>query len=238
MRTVVLVHGAWHGPWCWSSVLAGLDERGIPCSAVELPLVDLLGDADHVTEALREIDGPIVLVGHSYGGAVITAAGGHPAVEQLVYVCAFAPDTGETVFDLAVQGVGGQGVGGDPGQLGGVMVLSDDGASSTLAPDLVAAAIYHDCDAADVERAISLLRAQGSATIATPLPGEPAWKTRPVTYLLCGADRAVPPALQHQMADRIPQVAIVEWPTASHSPFLSRPAEVVDVLAGLADPSA
>ena len=237
MRTVVLVHGAWHGAWCWSSVLAGLDERGIPAVAIELPLADLGSDAQHVGEALAGIDGPVVLVGHSYGGAVITAAGSHPSVAHLVYVCAFAPDTGETVLELAVGGVGGQGVGAEA-ELGAVMVFSDDQTSSTLDPALVGSAIYHDCGPVDVERAIGSLRPQGSATFASPLEGPPAWRSRPATYLLCGEDRAIPPPLQRQMAGRIPDAAIVEWPTSSHSPFLSRPAEVVDVLAALSVSSA
>jgi pimeloyl-ACP methyl ester carboxylesterase len=224
MRTIVLVHGAWHGPWCWSPVLARLDELGIPSVAVELELRDVHRDAEIVTAALDAVGHPVVLVGHSYGGIVITEAGAHPLVERLVYVCAFAPDEGETVLGLALD---------HPVQsdLGAAMVLQPDG-TSTLEPALAADALYGDCSAADVERSLGLLRAQGGDTFTQP-PKAVAWKERPTTYVVCGADRAVAPSLQREMAERIPDAAVVEWPDSSHSPFLSRPAEVAELLASL-----
>src|SRR4249920_292329 len=96
--SVVLVHGAWHGAWCWEPVVDGLCARGIDVVAVDLPghgedrgtLTDLHGDAARVREVLDQLEAPVVLVGHSYGGAVITEAGVHPNVHQLVYVAAFA----------------------------------------------------------------------------------------------------------------------------------------------------
>ena len=103
MTTMVLVHGAFHGSWCFDSLLPELTERGIDTVTVDLPLTSLSADAAVVTEALDGCDGPVVLLGHSYGGAVITVAGTHPAVGQLVYLTAMAPDSGGTASEGPVE---------------------------------------------------------------------------------------------------------------------------------------
>src|SRR5687767_5236401 len=95
-RAVVLVHGAWHGPWCWDKVVALLDEEGVPSVAVELPFTSFADDVAATRGVIQAVDGPVVLCGHSYGGAVITEAGHHPAVEHLVYLTAFALEEGES----------------------------------------------------------------------------------------------------------------------------------------------
>jgi pimeloyl-ACP methyl ester carboxylesterase len=180
-----------------------------------------------VTAALDGLDPGVgvVLVGHSYGGAVVTAAGTHPAVERLAYICAYAPDADETVLGLARDHEA-------QGDLAAAIRIHDDG-TSTLDPDLVAEILYGDCRPADVERALGLLRPQHGTTLSTR-PGVAAWRERPTTYVVCGADRVVPPSHQRAMAARIPDVAVVEWPDSSHSPFLARPAAVAELLAGLA----
>jgi pimeloyl-ACP methyl ester carboxylesterase len=214
-------------------VLAGLDERGVPAVAVDLPghgqstlpLTDLHGDADHVASVLDAVDGPVVLVGHSYGGMVITDAGTRPNVEHLVYVAAYPPDAGETPIGLTLD---------HPVQpdIGAAIRIDEDG-TSTIDPDLAGDLFYGDCKPDDVARAISLLDRQSGTTLAQP-PRHVAWRERPATYVVCGDDHAVPPTLQRKLAERIPGVAVVEWPDSSHSPFLSRPGDVVDLLAGLA----
>lgn len=226
MRTLILVHGAWHGPWCWAPVLARLDDAGVPAVAVELGLRDLHEDAALVRSACDAADGPVALVGHSYGGLVVTEAGVHPAVEHLVYVCAFAVAEGETPIGLVLDHEG------EASDLGPALVLHDDG-TSTLDPALVGDVLYGDCAPADVERARSLLRPQGGQTLSQPVDAV-AWRDRPSTYAVCGADRCVPPSLQRAMAARLPGAAIVEWPGCSHSPFFSRPGEVADLLVGVA----
>lgn len=226
MRTVVLVHGAWHAPWCWAEVLAGLDERGVPAVAVDLPGPDLHADADHVRTVLDGLEG-VVLVGHSYGGAVITDAGTHPAVDRLVYLTAFALDDGETIRSNALPVH-------EMAELSAAVRVLDDG-TAVLDPVAAVPALYADCAEVDVERALSLLRPQAMASF-TQSPRSVAWRRQPTTYAVCGADRGVPPELQRAMARRIPGVALVEWPDASHSPFLSQPGVVVDLLAGLAAP--
>src|SRR5436190_15656651 len=102
--TVVLVHGAWHGAWCWDRVVAGLHDRDVDVLALDLPghgasaepLGDLYGDAAAVHAALDTLDGPAVVCGHSYGGAVMSLGAAHPAVRHLVYLAALMLDVGET----------------------------------------------------------------------------------------------------------------------------------------------
>src|SRR6185369_14343612 len=95
---VVLVHGAWHGAWCWGPAIAALAAAGVTALAVDLPGH---GDAAHVSSVLDSLDGPVVLAGHAYGGAVITEAGSHPAVAHLVYLSGMALDDGESCSDVA-----------------------------------------------------------------------------------------------------------------------------------------
>jgi len=223
VRTVALVHGAWHGPWCWAPVLAGLDEVGVPAVAVELAGPDLHADADAVRAALDELQ-DVVLVGHSYGGAVITDAGTHPSVAHLVYVAAFAPDADEAVSAVPLEG-------GEASEVPRAMCFGDDG-TTTLDLGVAPEVFYGDCDALDVERALGLLRPQHLDTFRQA-PRAVAWRQRPSTYVVCTDDRAVPAPLQRNMAARIPEVAVVELAGASHSPFFSRPHELVELLAGL-----
>src|SRR4051794_33952324 len=145
--TVVLVHGAWHGTWCWDAVTRRLDAAGVPNIAVDNPSVTwpsverapagLDEDADNVRRVLDGIDGPVVLVGHSYGGAVITDAGTHDRVQHLVYVTAFTLDDGESVMQNDLQG--------GEGATELVEALRFDGDAVTLEPEGAIAAFYHDC---------------------------------------------------------------------------------------------
>ncbi|HEU5268017.1 MAG TPA: alpha/beta fold hydrolase, partial [Jatrophihabitans sp.] len=93
----VLVHGLWHGAWAWAAVQDRLDDRGVAHAAVDLPMVDLAGDVAVTRDALEALGRPAVLVGHSYAGAVITDAGAHPLVRELIYLAAFQLDAGESV---------------------------------------------------------------------------------------------------------------------------------------------
>jgi len=225
VRTIVLVHGAWHGPWCWSPVLARLDDHGIPAVPVELGLQDLHRDADAVTTAIDEIGGPVVLVGHSYGGAVVTEAGVHPMVERLVFLCAFTLAEDETVLGVTLDHEAQT-------PLSGSMVLHPDG-TSTIDPDTAAHVFYGHCDPLDAAWATALLRPHTGSTLTQPSKAV-AWREKPTTYVVCGDDRTVAPSLQRELAARIPGAAVLEWADADHSPFLSRPGEVADLLAGLA----
>ena len=225
-RTAVLVHGAWHGAWCWERVVPLLDAAAIPLLVVDLPSVShgnatLHDDTDYVRGALDSIEGDAVLVGHSYGGAVISAAGVHPNVAHLVYLCAFALDVGESAQTNSLEG------GDDPSDLGAALVFGDG--VLTIDPDRAVAAFYHDCEPAAAAAAIDRLRPQ-SLTALTGVVDAAAWREKPATYIVCTDDRALPVALQRSNAQRI--CASIDWPT-SHSPFLSRPDLVADLLVEL-----
>lgn len=220
--TVVLVHGAWHGAWCWDLVVRRLNDAGVPNAVVDNPSVFLLkstlhDDADNVRLVLDEIDGPVVLVGHSYGGAVITDAGAHGAVEHLVYIAAFALDAGESCMENAL-------VGSLDGDLLAALRIEDDVLS--LDVDGARTAFFDDC-ADDVAAAsVALLRPQSMAAM-TGVPRSIAWHEKPSTYVVCTEDRAVPADMQRSAAARA--TTVVDMPT-SHSPFLSRPDLVADLL--------
>ncbi len=237
--TIVLVHGAWHGAWCWDRVASPLREQGQAVVAVDLPgHGPTLGRSATCTAMLTPsarcsttIEGDVVLVGHSYGGAVITEAGAHPAVRQLVYLAAFCIDEHET---CATAG------GDDPGlaaishegrpNLAEAFVIHDDG-SITLTPDGAAECLYNDCDQASIEWALAHLTPQPMVTF-TQSPAVASWRTCPATYVVCDHDQGVHPDLQRLMAERC--ATSVAWPV-DHSPFLSDPSRVVDLLAELAD---
>lgn len=233
--TAVLVHGSWHGPWCWEKVQALLDARGIPSVAPKLPSMgndrdargDLRDDARVVRDAVDAVDGPVVLVGHSYAGAVITeASAGAANVAHLVYLCALVPGEDECIFDCLTLVDEPPLVG--PGQ--GLVIYDDEFAHGPEA-GTEAATFYHDCDPADVAAAIPRLVKQNAVT-GTQVPRGFGFREHPVTYVVCSEDRTIHPALQRFLAQRLGG-AVVEWPT-SHSPILSRPDLVADLVAGLA----
>jgi pimeloyl-ACP methyl ester carboxylesterase len=222
MTTAVLVHGAWHGAWCFDRVVEALRALGIDAIAVDLPghgddigpLGDLHTDAACVREVLDGLDGDCVLLGHSYGGAVITEAGVHPNVRHLVYLTAFALDAGESCSSMV--------------PILATIPAEDDG-TSTLERDFAAAIFFHDCDDATTGRALGRLGPQPVVTL-TDEPRAVAWRELPSTYVVCREDRALPEEVQRLMAKRCTNV--VDWPT-SHSPFLSAPDRVADLLSEL-----
>ena len=222
----MLVHGAWHGSWCWEPVREILHAGGIATAAVDNPSVtapgsDLAADGDNLRAALDAIDGPVVLVGHSYGGAVISDAGAHPNVERLVYLTAFALEAGESVAQNDLSG-------GEDTKLAEVMVF--DGDTVTVAPDRAVEFFYHDCATAVAGAAVAQLKPMSLAAMTGPARAA-AWREKPASYIVCTDDRAIPVALQRACAARVDDV--VEMPT-SHSPFLSRPGDLAQILGGFA----
>ena len=234
--TVVLVHGAWHGAWCWDRVVDGLAARGVDVVAIDLPghgasterLGDLHGDAAALSRALDALRGPVVLCGHSYGGAVISeGAVGHTNVRHLVFLAALMLDEGESCSRSVMP------AGGTPGsesELGAAMQFSDDGTTVTVEPVAGRRIFYADCADVDIDWAVARLGPQPAITLQQPVPAA-AWRDLPSTYVLCADDQAIPLWMQHAFAERATNSVV--WPT-SHSPFLSRPDLVVELLAGLA----
>ncbi len=224
--TVMLVHGAFHGSWCWEPVRAELAAAGVATAVVDNPSVtspgsDLHADGDNLRRALDAIEGPVVLVGHSYGGAVISDAGAHPNVEHLVYLTALVLDEGESAAQNALAG-------GEHNELAGAMVF--DGDMATVEPARVVQLFFHDC-APEVAAAAAAQLLPMSMAALTGSSRAAAWRDRPATYVVCTDDRAIPVAMQRSCAARIGDT--VEMPT-SHSPFLSRPDEVARMLAAIA----
>ena len=225
-RTVVLVHGAWHGAWCWEPVIARLDAAGVRSVAVDLPSVsssdaNLQDDAACVRDALDAVADDAVLVGHSYGGAVITEAGVHGAVAHLVYLTAFVLELGESPAknDLA---------GGEDGTALNQAMQFGDGVL-TLEPELAIEAFYHDCPPDLARAAVNRLRPQSLNALQGEVT-QVAWREKPATYVVCTDDRGLPTALQRANAARVGNS--IDWDT-SHSPFLSRPDLVADLLIDL-----
>ena len=221
--TVVLVHGAFHDGWCWDLVRRELDERGVPNEALDLPFTGLEGDAEAVGKLLDAVDGPAIVCGHSYGGMVIShAASGRDDVAHLVYLCAV--QVGEGV-DLATAMSTSE-------ELMAALEHGDDGAMR-VDPAVAPAVFYHDCDDELTATAVGHLRGMRSGVVQdsdeTPPPA--AWKQIPSTYVVCTDDQTIAPESQRKMATNANHV--VEWDT-SHSPMLSRPELVADLLTQLA----
>jgi pimeloyl-ACP methyl ester carboxylesterase len=233
-RRVLLVHGAWHGAWCWERVLAPLRVLGYEPEAIDLPghgrstepLTDLHGDADAVRARLDAIGEPTLLVGHSYGGMVITDAGAHEAVVGLAYLAAYLPDSGETVLELFTAPALPEGE--RPSELVAAVRLSDDRSEMRLQGNGVAGALYRDCDPATQQWALQRLDSQLTVSF-TQVPRRVAWTSRPTTYVVCTEDRTIPPWRQRRMAEHADRV--IDLP-ASHSPFLSMPERLAGALTG------
>lgn len=230
--TVVLVHGAWHGAWCWAALQHALDDRGIPSLAVDLPghgastlpLGDLHGDAQHVGEVLDRIPGPVVLVGHSYGGAVITqAAPGHDNVVHLVYLAAFVTEVGESVVGLLRSMP-------EARTLLDAAVRPGPEGATLLDPAAAAPALYADCPPGAVSAALDRLSAQPIATVMQPTTASAVGRV-PSTYVECLRDRAVDPSHQAIMARRCDRTVQFD---CDHSPFLSRTDDTANLLYQLA----
>ena len=221
--TIVLVHGAWADSSGWNDSIKRLQNEGYTALAVANPLRSLHGDAAYLSSVLASIAGPIVLVGHSYGGMVLTnAATGNPNVKALVYIAAFAPDQGEKQIDLILKNPGSQ-IGPDtltfrpyPG-----------GLDSYITPS-----VFHRVFAHDVPPKTAAVMAATQRpfdiAILEELSGPPAWKTIPSWYLIATEDRAIPPATQRFMANRAG--ATIAEVRSSHVPMVSRPSAVTDLI--------
>jgi len=215
-----------------------LAERDVAAMAIDLPghgvddgpLTDLHGDADRVRTVLDRLASPVVLVGHSYGGVVITEAGVHPRVSHLVYIAAFNLDEGESAMSVATDAseAGHLDYSGRPDALASFRVAED--ATSTVEAQGARALFYNDCPDDLADRAVDRLGPHPMVTL-TQTPNEVAWRQRASTYAVCTLDNIVHPDLQRILGRRADRV--VEWPTG-HSPFLSRPDLVADLLVDVA----
>jgi pimeloyl-ACP methyl ester carboxylesterase len=220
--TVVLVHGAFADGSSWSKVIPLLQARGLDVVAVQNPLSSLADDVAAANRAMEQAKGPVVLVGHSWGGAVISQAGGNDKVKALVYVAAFALDKGESVNDLLKQG---------PPASWAAALLKDSAGFLTLPPDTIAKDFAQDLDAAQVKLIAATQGPWAERCIGDALTAG-AWHDRPSWYVLAENDHMIDPQAQGAMAARIG--AKVTRVASSHVPMLSHPAEVAAVIAAAA----
>ena len=216
--TVVLVHGGFVDGSGWRGVYDALSAEGYRTIVVQNPTISLAGDVAATRWVLDNLDGPVVLVGHSYGGAVISEAGTHPAVAALVYITAFAPDAGESVNTLIADPPPGAPVPPILPPREGFLLLDESKFHESFAADLTP------------EEGRFLAAAQlpwGVDALAGAIT-EPAWRSKPSWYLVATDDRMIPPPAQRAMAERAG--ATTSEAPGSHAIYVSRPNVVADVI--------
>ncbi|MBN8840034.1 MAG: alpha/beta hydrolase [Sphingomonadales bacterium] len=216
---IVLVHGFWGGAAHWAKAIVDLTRLGYTdLHAVENPLTSLAGDAERTRKMVRQIAGPVVLVGHSYGGAVITEMGDLPNVKALVYVAAFAPDAGES-----------------PGGISQTMppaafanIAPDSDGYLWIKPDKFRESFCQDLTADEALVMAVTQKAPLGSTFGNAITA-PAWRAKPCWYQVSGADRMIDPANERMMAARMnPQRTITL--DASHASLASHPAEIAALI--------
>lgn len=218
IKNVVLVHGAWADGSSWAKVVPLLQAKGLHVVCVQNPLTSFADDVAAARRIIEAQDGPVLLVGHSYGGAVITEAGNNPKVAGLVYVAAFAPEAGESAASQ------GKPYGVTPGVqelqplADGFLVLSPKGVTEDFAPDLPAP-----------ERHLLLATqtpTQGAA-LGAPVT-TPAWRTKPSWFIVASNDRMIAPQQERDSAKAMRAKTLTL--ASSHVPMLSKPVEVASFI--------
>ncbi|MCX5366610.1 alpha/beta hydrolase [Streptomyces sp. NBC_00124] len=212
MAAVVLVHGLYHRPEHFAVVAERLRSTGTDVVVPELHRGSLHDDTAAVQAVIDSLHEPPIVLGHSYGGSVITGVRG---AGHLIYLAAFVLDVGESAA----------GLGGASPQLQDAIHLEPDG-STSLRPDRAVDTLYGDCPEPLAAWAVGLLRAQAPGC-GRGVPEHHSWKRTPSTYVVCAQDRAIDPGLQRKMASRCTEVH--EWQTG-HSPFIGQPDLIVELL--------
>jgi pimeloyl-ACP methyl ester carboxylesterase len=219
VKNIVLVHGAWADGSSWTKVIPLLEERGLHVVAVQNPLSSLADDVAATKRIIDAQDGPVVLVGHSYGGAVISEAGNNPKVARLVFVAAFGPDTGESVGTTAKDFA--------PAPVGpevkpiedGFLVLTRKGVIEDFAQDLTAGE----------KQVLFATQAPTSGSVFGASMSDAAWRHKPSFYVVAENDRMINPEYERFAAKRM-GAKILALPT-SHVPMLARPKKVAAFIA-------
>lgn len=218
VKNIVLVHGAWADGSCWSRVIPLLEATGLHVVAVQNPLTSLADDVAATERIIALQDGPVILVGHSYAGVVITEAGNDPKVVGLVYVAAFAPGEGESINSV--------GKAYPPAPLGselqadaqGFLTASRKGIAEDMAQELPASE----------QQILTATQGQTAAAVFGATVTTAAWRTRPSWAVIAGNDRAIPPQLEKDEAASIKATSIVL--PANHLAMLSHPREVAEMI--------
>ena len=233
MTTFALVHGAWHGAWCWEQLSPLLHRAGHDVVTMDLPSEDGAASfdtyADVVCAAIADRSDDVVLVGHSYGGHTVPLVAARRPLHHLVYLCALVPDVGRSLFDQLDD---------EPEMLNpvfrqGLSVPDEQLRQVWTDLDLACEMFYGDCGEPVRQAALGRLRPQSGYPAMLPftLAEFPAVKT---TYVVCSDDRILGPAWSRQTARERLGAELIELP-GDHSPFYSRPSVLADVLLGLAE---
>ena len=216
--TVVLVHGAWADGSSWNKVIPLLQAKGLPVIAVQIPLTSVGDDAAATGRIIAATDGPIVLVGHSWGGMAITQTGNDPKIAALVYLSAFAPDVGESGSSLIGAHPAPPALSTAVTDSAGFVYQTVDGMLANVAPDLPAAEA----------RVLAVTQGRLAATAFGQSVTVAAWKTKPCWFIMTANDRVVSAELQAMEAKRMQARTTVLQ--SSHMSLLSQPAEVAAVI--------
>ncbi|MFD2903487.1 alpha/beta hydrolase [Sphingobacterium anhuiense] len=217
--TIVLVHGAWGDGSHWSKVTKILYEAGYKVRSVQNPLTSMAADIERTIDLIDKEEGKVLLVGHSYGGAVISGAGHHEKVVGLVYIAAFAPDKGES--------------------LGGIFTRREQpSGAANIVPDAkgflwIKYDKYHESFSQDLDPIESMVMALSQKPTHGSIFGaeadEPAWKVKPSWYQISNNDHMIPPETQKEMAERIKAKEVIGL-DASHASMASHPKEIADFI--------
>ncbi|MGH2666531.1 alpha/beta hydrolase [Flavobacterium sp.] len=216
---IVLVHGAWGDGSHWQHIIPALHKEGYKVRSVQNPLTSLEDDIQKTKDLIDAQEGKVLLVGHSYGGSVISGAGNHDKVVGLVYIAAFAPDKGESlgsIFARREQPSGGASI--YPDSKGFLWIKYDE---------------YHKSFCQDLNEEDSLVMSLAQKPIHGKCfgdeAGEPAWKNKPTWYQISNHDNMIPPATQQEMAERMNAKKIIHL-ESGHASLASRPQEVLRLI--------
>jgi pimeloyl-ACP methyl ester carboxylesterase len=215
--TIIFVHGIWADGTSWAAQIEALQNEGYPVISVQNPITSLADDVAATKRAIARAKGKVILVGHSWGGFVITQAGNDPKVVGLVYVAAFAPDAGESVPTLSANGPANDLAKYFEPQ-DGFIYLSRAGVGTVFAQDL----------SSKQQDMIYATQIPASQTVFGDKSGEPAWKTKPSWYIVSKSDNAISPVLERFMSKRIK--ATTTEIESSHVVMVSHPKEVLAVI--------
>lgn len=234
MKTFILIHGSWHSAWNWHKVVPLLEQAGHKAIAIDLPgmgrdktpiaEVKLKSTVQKLCELMDSIEGKVILVGHSKNGIIISQAAEYrpDKIEKLVYLAAYLIPNGKTQREYSMQDT--------EGWLKPYVIQHPETASHVLQPEIYKEGLYHDCDEDIIELAKILLSDEPVESGITPLElTEGNFGRVPRVYIECTEDRAVTPFIQRKMYTEIPCEKVYSLPT-SHSPFFSRPKELVEIL--------
>ena len=219
VKNVVLVHGAWADGSSWDKVIPLLEKKGLHVTAVQLSLTSLDNDVATVKRALALQDGPTVLVGHSYAGAVISIAGNDDKVAGLVFVAAFAPDEGESVFSITKP---------YPPAPIGTELRPDSQGFVSVTPKGITEDFAQDLSEQEKKLLVSTQGPTNFSCFNTNLPVAAAWKTKPDWFVVAADDRVIPPDLERAEAAAMNATTITV--DSSHVVMLSHPKAVADVI--------